>query len=186
MNGMTGNGYRYRPSRRLLIALVDGLLILVANLWALSSGVFSPGQALEVLAGLFVIQVIFYFFGLYDWRLLGSGKRSLLVLAGAQSVSILLLVLLSAFSFLSLRPAPAALAALWALLFLLPWRLLLARAVKNGAFQERILIIGTGELAQRIQREIMESGLNGRLEVVGFIKEDKREAGEDLGDQNRR
>jgi FlaA1/EpsC-like NDP-sugar epimerase len=62
------------------------------------------------------------------------------------------------------------------LLFSFLWRLLYALMFKALANKERILIVGTGELAKKIRGEILENGYDG-FEIVGFIDENRDKIG---------
>ena len=55
-------------------------------------------------------------------------------------------------------------------------RLCYTWALRAWIFKERILIIGTGELAKKVNREILENGYDG-FEVVGFIDESGEKVG---------
>jgi len=50
---------------------------------------------------------------------------------------------------------------------------------KKVVFKERILIIGTGELAKSIQKEILENGQDS-FEIVGFVDERRERVGESI------
>jgi FlaA1/EpsC-like NDP-sugar epimerase len=48
---------------------------------------------------------------------------------------------------------------------------------KARTFKERILIIGTGEMAKKIKEELLENGHDG-FEIVGFVDESRDKIGQ--------
>jgi len=59
------------------------------------------------------------------------------------------------------------------------WRVAYSYALRTWASKEKILIIGTGELAKQIKGEILDNGYDG-FEIVGFIDEDRDKIGKKL------
>ena len=64
-------------------------------------------------------------------------------------------------------------------LFVLLWRLLYPWIVNKSIFKERVLIIGTGNLAQKVQKVILENGQDA-FEIVGFVGEKGENVGENV------
>jgi FlaA1/EpsC-like NDP-sugar epimerase len=62
------------------------------------------------------------------------------------------------------------------LIFSYSWRVLYSFALKSWGSKEKILIIGTGELAKKIKSEILDNGYEG-FEIVGFIDENRDKIG---------
>ena len=57
------------------------------------------------------------------------------------------------------------------------WRLLYPWVANNALFKERVLIVGTGDLARQIYKEMGEHGLDA-YEIVGFLDENGKRIGE--------
>ncbi len=65
------------------------------------------------------------------------------------------------------------------------WRVFYPWVIDRNLFKERVLIIGTGETAYRISKEIGENGQDA-FEIVGFVDEDSERIGEKIGSENYR
>jgi FlaA1/EpsC-like NDP-sugar epimerase len=65
------------------------------------------------------------------------------------------------------------------------WRLLYPWIANNAAFKERVLIVGTGDLAMMIYKDIEENGLDA-YEVVGFVDENRKRVGERISPDDHR
>jgi FlaA1/EpsC-like NDP-sugar epimerase len=132
---------------------------------------------LKIMLPVLVIQIAFYYFDLYDLKNLRERKTMIVLLLGSIGVSSIFLALVY-----YLIPALVIGRGIFAIslslifLFTFLWRLLYVRLSKIKAFKERVLIIGTGELAKKIKREIIENGYDG-FEIVGFIDENRDKIG---------
>jgi len=62
------------------------------------------------------------------------------------------------------------------LFFTYLWRVFYSYVLKSWGPKEKILIIGTGELAKKIKSEILDNGYEG-FEIVGFIDENRDKIG---------
>ena len=178
MNGMNGtSGGRYHLSG-MFFALIDGLLILTGVLigtslrfWSLNWSDFNVEYLnLKITLFVIVIQLAFYYFDLYEFKYFRERKRMLIVLLGSLGFSaIVLAVIYYLVPSIALgRGVMISLA--FVLCYAMAWRLLFAHFSKAAFFRERVLIIGTGELAKKIREEITENGYDG-FEIVGFIDE---------------
>ena len=63
-----------------------------------------------------------------------------------------------------------------AFLFTFLWRLFYSTILKALVNKEKVLIVGTGDLAKKIRGEILENGYDG-FEIVGFIDETRDKIG---------
>jgi FlaA1/EpsC-like NDP-sugar epimerase len=195
MNGMNGtNGGRYHPSS-MFFALVDGLLILIGILagtslrfWSLNwSSLNVEYLNFKIIFIVLVVQLAFYYFDLYEFRYFRERKRMVILLMeslGASSIALSVLYYL--LPFLVIGRGTFAISIIFVLCFAVLWRLCFAHFSKAKFFKERVLIIGTGDLARKIKEEITDNGYDG-FEIVGFIDEngeriDKR-IGEGIGEQ---
>jgi FlaA1/EpsC-like NDP-sugar epimerase len=137
---------------------------------------FVPKMMLAVL----VIQVVFYYFDLYDSKNFMERKRMGIIFLGSLGVSsILLAVIYYLIPFLTLGRGILAISLLFILIFTFSWRVVYSYTLKAWASKERVLIIGTGELAKKIKTEILENGYEG-FEIVGFIDEDRDKIGHNV------
>jgi FlaA1/EpsC-like NDP-sugar epimerase len=182
------NGYRFRSPTSLIIVFIDGLLILSGvligtyiRLWG-SATYFLEAKyiTLKLMLPVLVIQMAFYYFDLYDLNNLRERKTMAILLLGSLGVSSIFLALIYYLipSFVIGRGIFAISLSL-IFLFTFVWRLLYVRLSKVRAFKEKILIIGTGELAKRIKKEILENGNDG-FEIIGFVDETREKVGKKI------
>jgi len=179
------HSYLFRSPTSLILVFVDSLLILSGvlmgvyiRLWG-STAYFLQGKYinLKIVLPVLVIQVAFYYFDLYDLRKLREKKTLVILLLGSLGVSSLLLALVYyLIPSLVIGRGIFAISLSLILLFTFVWRLLYVWLLKIRAFKERVLIIGTGELAKKIKNEILENGYDG-FEIVGFIDENRDKIG---------
>lgn len=168
----------------LIPALVDGITILIGLLiggfFRFGGGdSFFPIEYLvwKIMVIAVVIQIVFYYFDLYELRSFRRRIKMVILLLGAMVVSSLLLaVICYSIPFLAVGRGVLAISLLIIFPMLFLWRLLYAWVAKNKIFKERILIIGTGELANKIIKEISENGQDS-FEIVGFVSERREKVG---------
>lgn len=175
------NGYSRRPSKGLIIAFIDGLLIMLG---VFIGGIFRYGgfennffqtEHLEwkIVLVVFAFQTVFYYFDLYEMRNFRIRIKVIILVVEAMAVSCLsLAVIYYAIPFLAIGKEILAISILNILIMLLVWRFIYFRITKIRIFKERVLIIGTGEMAQKIIREVSENGQDA-FEIVGFVAEKK-------------
>ena len=183
---MTGtNGHRYRSSSNMLIASVDAFLILLSILMAAYLRFWGSGHYVievehliwKMFLIVLVIELAFYYFDLYDSRLYREKKATgILVLESLGASSIFLAVIYYLVPLLTIGRGIFAISLVLIFMFTFSWRLLFNWASKARTFKERVLIVGTGELAKRIRRELLENGHDG-FEIVGFIDESRDKIG---------
>jgi len=185
-NNMTGiNGYRLRSRSSLIIVVIDSVLILLGVL--LGTYVRFWGSVAHILEGkhptlkmilvLLVIQMAFYYFDLYDLKSFRERKKMFILLLGSLGVSSIFLALVYYLvPILSIGRGILGISLSLIFLFTFFWRFLYGRLSKSRAFKEKILIIGTGELAKRIKKEILDNG-NDAFEIIGFIDETQEKVG---------
>ncbi|MEW6375902.1 MAG: hypothetical protein AB1502_08945 [Thermodesulfobacteriota bacterium] len=100
-----------------------------------------------------------------------------IIFLGSLGVSsILLAVIYYLIPFLTLGRGILAISLFIILIFTYSWRVVYSYTLGAWASKERILIIGTGELAKKIKNEILDNGHEG-FEIVGFIDEDRNKIG---------
>ena len=182
------NGFPGRPMFGLLFVFVDSLLIFLA---VLTGVYFRLGSALSyllegeqpvprIMVIVVVAQVAFYYFDLYNVKIFRERKATAVLLFESLGVSAILLAL-AYYLFPFLLIGRGVLAVSLSIIFLLAffWRGFYVWVSGTNTFKERILIIGTGELARKIKQEILENG-NGSFEIVGFIDESASRVGKSI------
>jgi len=123
-----------------------------------------------------VFQISLYYFELYELK--NIRDRSKFGLRFVQSISATLLVLV-----ISYYVFPHLYLGRGVLLFTLScatvavffWRIIYRSVVKGNQLNERVIILGTGEFAKEIAREIRDRGDSG-FEVIGHIDEQHKES----------
>jgi len=124
-----------------------------------------------------VVQVCFYYFDLYDSkRFMAKGKMGVLLLGALAVSSVFLAVIYYMMPFLTVGRGIFAISLFFILILTFSWRVIYSNALKTWTSKERILIIGTGELAKKIKSEILDNGYEG-FEIVGFIDESRDNVG---------
>ena len=170
----------------MLIAIVDGFLILLSILigaylrfWGNGLHIFEGEYMIwKMVLIIFVIELIFYYFDLYDARLYRERKATGITIIGSLGASsIVLAVIYYLFPFLALGRGIFAISLFLILLLTFLWRQLYGLISKARTFKERILIIGTGEMAKKIKEELIENGHDG-FEIVGFVDESRDKIGQ--------
>jgi FlaA1/EpsC-like NDP-sugar epimerase len=177
------NGFRSSPGW--LFGFMDSFLILTGILlggylrfWGGSGFSYSGDHlVLRMMLIVSVIQVGFYYFDLYDAKTLRERKRmGILLLGSLVASSIFLTVIYYLIPFLTVGRGIFAISLLLILIFTFLWRVIYSYILKEWVSKERILIIGTGELAKKVKSEILENGYEG-FEIVGFIDENRDKIG---------
>jgi len=178
----------FRSSTGWLFGFIDSILILAGMALGshirLSRGVsslyYEDYLILRWMLVVLVIQVCFYYFDLYDSKVFKEKKKTGFLLLGALiASSVALAVVYYMVPFLSLGRGIFAISFFLILVFAFGWRILYAHALKTWAPKEKILIIGTGELAKKIKGEILDNGYEG-FEIVGFIDENRDKIGRSI------
>jgi len=173
---------RYVSSYRIIFFLVDTVLLLGSTIvgYYLRLGWKGYPQLLELLLsrGLFftlVFQISLYYFELYELKIIRNvlkfGPRFIQSIAATLAV-----LMISYYMFPSLYLGRGVLlftvtGATAAVFF---WRIMYRFMVKGSQLNERVIILGTGELAREIAKEIRDKRDSG-FEIMGHIDEKKVE-----------
>ena len=177
------NGFRSSPGW--IFGFMDSLLILTGILlgcyfrfWRESSFIDRMDNlVLKVMLIVLVIQLGFYYFDLYDSKIFRERKRMGFLLLGSLGAStIVLAVIYYIVPFLTVGRGIFAISRFLIFIFTYSSRVLYSYALKSWGPKEKILIIGTGDLAKKIKSEIIDNGYEG-FEIVGFIDENRDKIG---------
>ena len=183
---MTGiNGYRFRSPMTFIFVITDSLFILLGVLigayirfWG-NLAIFLDGKypTLKIVLYLLVIQTTLYYFDLYGIKYFRERKTMFILLLGSLGVSSMFLALVYYLvPILSIGRGILAISLSLIFIFTFLWRVLYAWLSKSNTFKEKVLIIGTGELAKKIKKEILENGSDS-FEIIGFIDETREKVG---------
>jgi len=121
----------------------------------------------------FVFQLSLYYFELYDLSIIRDGSKFSFRLA--QSIAAALIVLMIAYymlPFLYLGRGVLLFTVSCAIAAVFFWRIAYRSMAKASQLKERVIILGTGEFAREIAREIRDKEDSG-FEVIGHIDEQK-------------
>ncbi len=173
----------FRSKKEWLFVFADSLLILagifLGNYLRLGRNVASVFDedhlAIRVIVVVLVMQLCLHYFDLYDDKIFGERKKAAFLLVGALGASsaILAVVYYMIPSFMVGRGI-FAISLLLISLFIYSWRVFYSYVLKAWAPKEKVLIIGTGELAKKVKDEILD---NQGFEIVGFIDEKRDKIG---------
>ena len=123
----------------------------------------------KIIAIVLVIQITFYFFDLYEVINLRKPKKIALSLLKSVGTSFLVLAIVSySVPLLEISRGILGLSLMVIFALVLSWRLIFWGIYRNILI-ERILIVGTRDLSQKIAREIYENGRD-TFEIIGFVE----------------
>ncbi|HYA92895.1 MAG TPA: TIGR03013 family XrtA/PEP-CTERM system glycosyltransferase [Thermodesulfobacteriota bacterium] len=136
-------------------------------------------------------QLSLYYFDLYDLKIFRSNLELAIRLLQSLGVSSLLLaVLYYLFPFLIIGRGIFLISLGFIGAIIVSWRIIYNRILKTKQLDQKIMIIGSGPLAESIAKEIVERVDTG-FKVIGFITDNPERVGEKLvnpsimGDQSR-
>ncbi len=135
---------------------------------------------LKLLAAMAVVQIAFYLFDLYDFKMIG--QRSALIPPIAQSLglsAVAMALIFYAIPQMTIGRGVFALAMVLMLTLMTGWRIVATWLLGHPRLAERILILGTDAQAVSIAREILQRREHG-YEVVGFVGNDPSMVGQSL------
>ena len=174
---------RYISTYRIIFFGVDTLLLLGAAAvgYYLRFGWDGYPQLLQRLLarGLFfafIFQIFLYYFELYELKIIRDGPKfgprfiqSIVATRTVLMISYYMLPSLYLGRGVLLFTVSFATAAVFF------WRIIYRSIVKGNQLNERILILGTGEFAREIAREIRNKGDSG-FDVIGHIDDQHKES----------
>jgi sugar transferase (PEP-CTERM system associated) len=167
--------------RSVALIVCEALVILAAVYFAAYLRLGGEGLAWDVLPKALLIalvtQLCLYFADLYDFRIL-SDRRELFVRAvqALGGASMVLAAIYFWFPDLIVGRGVFMIAALLALTLVFGWRIAFEWTTRRVGPRERLLLVGTGEGAVRLARELYERQDLG-VEIVGFIDPDPARVG---------
>src|SRR3954454_22212391 len=171
---------RYVSTRSLTVFTGELLLIFgsVALAALLQNTPDLPSNLWKIALVTVICQLCLYYNDFYDLTLVHSNRElvvRLLQAAGAASI------VLSALYFLQPRLMIGNgifVSALFVFLIaILGWRLAFNRVTGSLKFEERVLFVGTGEVARKVARQILDQHDFG-YRIIGFIDDDPARIGE--------
>ena len=171
-----------------IFAFVDGVLVLTAMLLA---GIIHPSvmdsmfrtefyPVGKIILVVVVVEITYFYLDLIDLKFIRGRIQMSLQLCKALGVYALILVVIY-FMFPAIAMSHKTLFTSLGLIFLVTyfWRLLYPWIASNALFKERVLIVGTGDLARKIYKEMEQHG-QGAYEIVGFVDENGKRIGEKI------
>ena len=180
--------FNHRSTMNFIFAFVDAALVLTAVLmtgfihpkgWSLIyDSDFYP--VVKIMLIVVVVELTLYYLDLMDLKLLRQRIRTGVQLLKALGVySVILAVIYYVFPVVSIghRALFISLGLIFWVTF--TWRLMYPWIASNALFKERVLIVGTGDLARQIYKDIGENGLDA-YEIVGFVDENGKRIGEKI------
>jgi len=180
--------FNHRSTMNYIFAFVDGVLVLTAMLLA---GIIHPSvmdsmfrtefyPVGKIMLVVVVVEITYFYLDLIDLKFIRGRIQMSLQLCKALGVYSVILVVIY-FIFPAIAIGHRALLVSLGLIFLMTffWRLLYPWIASNGLFKERVLIVGTGNLARQIYKEMGENGLDA-YEIVGFVDENGKRIGEKI------
>ena len=152
------------PIRNLFFVMGEGCLIIIsvylASLLLLREEIFYGSNGYFVfkiiLIGI-VCQNCLYYFGLYDLSEIKSyTELSIRLLQALGAAAILLAFIYIIFPGAIIGKGIFALSTAFVVIFILAWRYIYKLVLDRGLFNQKIIIVGSGELAYSIIKEIQD------------------------------
>ena len=178
--------FNHRSSMNYIFAFIDGLLVISAVLAAAMIfpmgryGAFYSGSypVVKIMLVVVVVEMTHFYLDLLDLRFIRGRIQMSFQLCKALGVYALILVLIY-FMYPIVAMSHKMLFLSLGLIFgvTFSWRLLYPWIASSVLFKERVLIVGTGDLAMKIYREIEKNGLDA-YQIVGFVDENGKRVGE--------
>ena len=179
---------QYVPLRKLAFIFLEtgfimGMVILGAYLRFLGDSTrFSNYEylSLKVLLIVVVVQLSLYYFDLYDLKIFRSNVELAIRLLQSLGVSsIFLAILYYLFPFLIVGRGIFLISLGFMGAVIVSWRIIYNHILKAKQLDQRIMIIGSGQLAKSIAIEIIDKADTG-FNVIGFITDNPERVGEKL------
>jgi FlaA1/EpsC-like NDP-sugar epimerase len=180
--------FNHRSTMSYVFAFIDGALVLAAVLFA---GLIHPSvmkslfrtefyPVAKIMLVVAVVEMTYYYLDLLDLKYIRGRIRMSLQLCKALGICTMILVVIY-FMIPDVAIGHRALFVSLGLIFLFTftWRLMYPAIAGSAVFRERVLIVGTGDLARQIYKEIGENGLDA-YEIVGFVDENGKRIGETI------
>jgi sugar transferase (PEP-CTERM system associated) len=168
-------------STRSLTAFAAELLLISGSVALAAALQDAPGQAANLWkVGLVTIvcQLCLYYNDFYDLTLVQSNRELIVrLLQAAGAASILLAALYLAIPALMIGDGIFVSALFVFLVGIFGWRLMFNSVTRSFHFEERVLVVGTGEAARKVTRQILDQK-DFAYRVVGFIDDDPHRIGE--------
>jgi len=151
--------------------LIGFLMAEVLRFWGVDFHIIRTQHSIwKSIVSILVIQIAFYYFDLYDPKNFRINlKMSFLVLESLGVSFLLLAILYYSFPTLAIGRGILAISLIFIFVMAFLWRGIYARLWRK-MIRERILIVGTGELSEKVTKEIYENGQDS-FEIIGFVAE---------------
>jgi sugar transferase (PEP-CTERM system associated) len=164
-----------------LLTCVCGAAAIYIRFGAEATGVLLDEQGwLKVLLLMIVVQGSFYISDLYDFRMIRI--RTVLYLRIFQSIGLAAIALALIFYTLPqlmLGRGVFVVSLILMLTTMIYWRVFVMWLIGHPGLAERVLILGTGESAINVAREVLEQK-EGGYQIVGFVGDDPTLVGKSL------
>ena len=159
---------RYYPIRNIFFVVGEGSFILASVMiasWAII-GIHSLGFDIWILFKFFLItficQLCLYFNDLYDLKITDNLLELGIRLLQALGISAFILAgIYFLFPQLILREGIFAISVIFIIVFVILWRLFYMMVLNRGIFNQKIILVGSGELQNKIEKEIQENKDSG-------------------------
>jgi len=179
---------QYVPLRKLAFILLEtvfimGMVFLGAYLRFLGDPASFSSYGYLFLRALLIVatvQLSLYYFDLYDLKIFRSNLELAIRLLQSLGVSsIILAILYYLFPYVIVGRGIFLISLTFMGAVIVSWRVVYNHLLKAKQMDQRIMIVGSGELAKSIAREIIDQADTG-FDVVGFITDNPERVGERL------
>ena len=152
---------QYYPIRNIFFVIGEGLIIYASFIFAslilleTESFPFDQWLWLKILLVTFVCQTCLYYNDLYDLNITDNfTKLGIRLLQALGAAAILLAVIYIIFPDTIIAQGIFMVSICFVILFIASWRLCYMRVLGHGMFNQKIILLGSGDLAQKIINEI--------------------------------
>ena len=164
------------------LTVFTGEMVLIFGSVALAASIQNsdawPGQLWKIALVTLICQLCLYYNDFYDLTLVHSNRELIVrLLQAVGAASIILGALYFTVPTLVIGDGIFVSALLVFLVGILGWRLLFNELAGSLKLEERILVVGTGETARKVARQILAQR-DFAYRVIGFIDDDRSRIGE--------
>ncbi len=152
---------QYFPIRNIIFFIVEGCIIFGTVLVSSVIVTFSPSYLFDTLLVLriilitFICQICLYYNDLYDFEISSTiGEIIIRLLQALGVTSIALAVIYFIFPLVIIDQKVFILSLLLLIIFIIGWRLLYIQVLNRGLFNQRIIILGSSNLAKEIFKAV--------------------------------
>ena len=153
---------QYYPIRNAVFVIGEAFVIffsvLIACWFIIDSNIFDGWLYSKIFLISFIVQACLYYNNLYDFKVIAGFKElNIRLFQAVGFASIILGVIYFFFPHTIIGKGVSGISVAFILIFITSWRLCYSFVLERGLFNQQIIILGSGELANNIKTEIEDT-----------------------------